>query len=79
MDKTITIYSTTACPYCTMAKNYLKQKGFSFKDIDVSRDTVAADRMVKKSGQMGVPVLEIGNEIIVGFDKGRINRALGII
>jgi glutaredoxin len=62
-----------------MAKNYLKQKGFSFKDIDVSRDTIAADRMVKKSGQMGVPVLEIGNEIIIGFDKGRINRALGII
>jgi glutaredoxin len=62
-----------------MAKKFLKEAGYAFKDIDVSRDANAAERMVRKSGQRGVPVLEIGSEVIVGFDKARIKRALGIL
>lgn len=79
MDKSITVYSTQLCPYCVMAKKFLKEAGYAFKDIDVSRDANAAERMVRKSGQRGVPVLEIGSEVIVGFDKARIKRALGIL
>jgi len=79
MDKSITVYSTPLCPYCVMAKKFLKEAGYAFKDIDVSRDANAAERMVRKSGQRGVPVLEIGSEVIVGFDKARIKRALGIL
>jgi len=79
MDKSITVYSTPLCPHCVMAKKFLKEAGYAFKDIDVSRDANAAERMVRKSGQRGVPVLEIGSEVIVGFDKARIKRALGIL
>ncbi|MGB4200340.1 MAG: glutaredoxin domain-containing protein [Thermotogota bacterium] len=79
MDKSITVYSTPLCPYCVMAKKFLKEAGYAFKDIDVSRDANAAERMVRKSGQRGVPVLEIGSAVIVGFDKARIKRALGIL
>ena len=75
---TVRIYSTSTCPYCRMAKDYLKAKGIQFEDIDVSADTVRADEMVKISGQMGVPVLDIDGTIIVGFDRQKINKALGL-
>lgn len=74
----ITVYSTPACPWCKRAKQYFKSLGLSFKDIDVSKDRKAAEKMVKKSGQMGVPVIEIGNKIIVGFDKAKIEKILQI-
>lgn len=76
MQKKITVYSTQTCPYCTMAKQYLKGKGVQFSDVDVGRDKNAALEMVKKSGQMGVPVLDIGGKIIVGFDRAKIDSAL---
>ena len=63
----ITIYSTLTCPYCVMAKNYFKEKGVEYKDLNVGLDLKAADEMVKKSGQMGVPVIEIDGKVIVGF------------
>lgn len=72
----VTIYTTTTCPYCEMAKRYLKENKVEFKVIDVSKDTKAANEMVEKSGQMGVPVLDIGGQIIVGFDKDAIKKAL---
>jgi len=75
---TITVYSTPTCPYCTMAKEYLASKKFTYTNIDVAADPAKADEMVKKSGQMGVPVLDIDGTIIVGFDKAKINTALGI-
>jgi len=80
---TIKIYSTPVCPYCHMLKDYLKGKNISFEDINVATDTVAADEMVEKSGQMGVPVTIIvadsGEEhVITGFDKAKINQLLGI-
>lgn len=65
--KKVIIYSTPTCPYCVYAKNFFKEKGVTFEDVDVSRDRTRAMEMVKKSGQMGVPVIDIGGEIIVGF------------
>jgi len=64
---TVTVYSTPTCPYCTMAKEYFTQNGVSFNDIDVSRDHAAAQEMITKSGQMGVPVIDIDGNILVGF------------
>ncbi len=78
MDKKIKIYSTPTCPYCIRAKQFLKDNNVVFEDIDVSVDQVAASEMVSKSGQMGVPVLDIEGEIIIGFDKERIKTALGL-
>jgi len=77
MAKTIRVYTTSTCPYCTMTKTFLKEKNISFQEIDVGRDRKAAKEMVTKSGQMGVPVIEIDGKIIVGFDKEVITRELG--
>ncbi|QTA38730.1 glutaredoxin family protein [Thermosipho ferrireducens] len=74
----IILYTTPTCPYCKKAKKYFKQLGLKFKEIDVSKDQRGAERMYKKSGQLGVPVIEIGNQVVVGFDKSKIDRILGI-
>ncbi len=74
----IRIFSTPTCPYCVTLKGYLKEKGIKFEDINVAVDQEAAKEMVEKSGQMGVPVSEINGEIIIGFDKTKINQLLGI-
>jgi glutaredoxin-like YruB-family protein len=73
---TINVYSTQSCPYCTLVKNYLKEKAVRFNEYDVGRDKRRADEMVRKSGQMGVPVVDINGRIIVGFNKPEIDRAL---
>ena len=78
MDKKVKIYSTPACPYCIRTKQFLKDNNVVFEDVDVSLNQTAAEEMVSKSGQMGVPILDIEGEIIVGFDKERIKQALGI-
>jgi glutaredoxin 3 len=65
--KKVIVYSTPTCPYCVYAKNFFKEKGVEFEDVDVSRDRTKAMEMVEKSGQMGVPVIDIGGNIIVGF------------
>ena len=70
------VYSTSSCPWCTVAKNYLASKNVKFEDVDVNRDREAAMEMVRKSGQRGVPVLEINGDIIVGFDQNAIDNAL---
>ncbi len=75
---TINIYTTPTCGYCQMVKNFLKEKGIEYAEFDVSADNEKADEMVKKSGQMGVPVIEIGDEIVVGFDKKKISELLGL-
>ena len=74
----IKIYSTPTCVYCETLKIFLKEHNIEFEEIDVSRDKKAQEEMIKKSGQMGVPVLEINGEIIVGFDKKRISQLLNI-
>ena len=74
----IKIYSTPTCPWCKKAKAYLEEKGIAFESIDVSSDEKAQKEMIEKSGQMGVPVLDIDGKIIVGFDVPKINELLNI-
>lgn len=73
---TVTVYSTPMCPYCHMAKAYLSEKKIAFEDVDVSRDRDRAMEMISKSGQMGVPVVEIDGEIIVGFRPDVFDKML---
>lgn len=72
----VKVYSTPSCPWCTKAKEWLKEKGIDFEDINVMEDRNAANEMISKSGQTGVPVIEIDDDIIVGFDLDRIEAAL---
>jgi glutaredoxin 3 len=74
----VKVYSTPTCPYCVMAKDFLKKNGVDFEDIDVASDRDAATYIIEKSGQMGVPVIEIGDKIIVGFNRDAISKALKI-
>ncbi len=75
-DKKVVIYSTPYCHFCTLAKKYLSDKGVAYTEHDVARDETAAEEMVKKTGQMGVPVIIIGNEIVVGFDRPLLDKLL---
>ena len=72
----VKIYSTPTCPYCTMAKDFFKEKGIEFKEINVAEDKEAAKAMIEKSGQMGVPQIEINGKLIVGFNKEAIEEEL---
>lgn len=72
----VIVYSTTTCPWCDKVKDWLKENKIGFEDIDVSQNMEAARKMVEKSGQMGVPVIEIDDEIIIGFDIARLKKAL---
>lgn len=74
----IRVFSTPSCPYCVTLKKFLEKHGFEFEDINVGADAKAREEMVTKSNQMGVPVIEINGEIIVGFDKKKIVTLLGI-
>ena len=79
MDKPkvpVTVYSAVWCAYCHMAMEYLKGKGVEYKAIDVDKDPAAAQKIYAKTGQAGVPVVEIGDETILGFDRMRIDGAL---
>jgi len=74
----VKIYSTPSCPWCAKTKEFLKQHNVSFTDVNVAFDSKAAREMIKKSGQTGVPVIEIGKEIIVGYDEDRLKELLKI-
>jgi len=74
----IKVFSTPFCIYCVSLKQFLKEHNIEFEEVDVSKDKVAQEEMIKKSGQMGVPVVEIDGEIIVGFDKNKISELLKI-
>jgi glutaredoxin 3 len=78
MAKSVLVYSTPTCPWCVRVKQFLKENNVEFQDFDVGSIEAAAQDMIKKSGQMGVPVLDIDGQIIVGFDKEKIKKALGI-
>ena len=78
MAKSVKVYSTPSCPWCIRLKQFLKENNVEFQNIDVSSDQAAVDEMVQKSGQMGVPVLDIEGQIIVGFDKEKIKSTLGV-
>lgn len=72
----VIVYSTPTCPWCHVAKDFFKGKGIEFEDVDVARDKARAEEMIKKSGQMGVPVIDIDGKIIIGFDKPAIEKAI---
>ncbi len=72
----VTVYSTPSCPWCTRATSYLKSVGVEYEEKDVSVDIEAAREMVKISGQMGVPVVTIDGNVIIGFDKPKIDQLL---
>lgn len=78
MAKKVAVYSTPTCPYCVRAKQFLTEKGVVFENYDVASDQAKADEMVERSGQMGVPVIDIDGEMVVGFDKERITTLLGL-
>ncbi|MDQ3913155.1 MAG: glutathione S-transferase N-terminal domain-containing protein [Actinomycetota bacterium] len=72
----VVVFSTSSCPWCTRAKRYLKESGVRFKEVNIERDPKAAQDLVKKTGQMGVPVVKVGSKWIVGFDQPRIEKEL---
>ncbi|MCS7106137.1 MAG: glutathione S-transferase N-terminal domain-containing protein [Candidatus Aenigmarchaeota archaeon] len=74
--KKVKIYTTPTCPYCEMAKTFFRENRIEYEEIDVSSDREAAMEMIEKSGQLGVPVIEIDDKIIVGFDVNAIKKAL---
>lgn len=74
----IKIYSTHGCPWCDVAKDFFKSHNMDFQDIDVSVDEKAAQYMIKESGQTSVPVIEIDDKIIIGFNKPILEEILGI-
>jgi glutaredoxin-like YruB-family protein len=77
-QKNVTVYTTPTCTWCNTIKRHLQEHGIRYREVDVSRDQKAAEEMVKRSGQQGVPQTDINGEIIVGFDRNRINTLLGI-
>ncbi|MCD4739599.1 glutathione S-transferase N-terminal domain-containing protein [archaeon] len=74
----VIVYSTPTCPWCIRVKDFLKENAVEFKEVDVSADQTAAQEMVKKSGQMGVPVVEVDGNVVVGFDEMRLRQLLSI-
>lgn len=74
--KDIIVYSTPTWPYCRQAKEYLSQKGIAYKDYDVAADRSKAREMIEKSGQMGVPVIVVDNDIMVGFNQAKLDELL---
>ena len=74
----VTVYSTPSCGYCRKLKDYFKENRVKFSEYNVADDLGRAEEMVKKSGQMGVPVVDINGTVIVGFNKAQIDKALKI-
>lgn len=78
MDKNVTIYSTPTCHFCQMSKDFFKANGVEYTEHNVQTDLEKRKEMVEKSGQMGVPVITVGDEIVVGFDKEQLSKLLGV-
>lgn len=78
MKPKIVIFSTPTCSWCKKIKDYMKKNGFAYKDVDVSKDHKAFQDMVSKTNQEGVPQTWINNQPVIGFDKAKIDRLLGI-
>ena len=74
----VKIYTTSACPYCNMAKMFFKQNNIEYEEVDISKNHDAVHEMIDISGQMGVPVIDIDGKIIVGFNSPAIKEALGL-
>lgn len=78
MDKKVTIFTTPTCHYCHMAKDFFKENGVAYEEKDVLSDLAARQEMMEKSGQMGVPVIAVGDELVVGFDEAHLRSMLGL-
>lgn len=74
----VIIFTTPTCSFCNAAKQYFRQRGVRFKDVDVSRDEAAARDVLRRTGQMGVPVIQIGSTFVVGFDRPKIDKLLSL-
>lgn len=74
----VTVYSTASCQYCEMAKEFLKEHGMDYTEHDVAEDVEKRQEMMQKSGQMGVPVIDVDGNVMVGFDKQKLAEALGV-
>jgi len=77
-QKTVVIYSTPTCHFCEATKNFLNQNKVAYVDYNVAEDQEKAREMVERSGQMGVPVIFVGDEMIIGFDEPRLRELLGL-
>lgn len=78
MPKKVTIYTTPTCGYCRATKEFFKEHNIAYTEHDVSTDTEKAHEMIEKSGQMGVPVIFINEDIVIGFDRPKLAELLGI-
>ncbi len=78
MDKTVTIYSTPTCHFCKLAKDFFAEKGIQYTGYDVASDAEKREEMIKMTGQLGVPVIVIGGDVMVGFDRQKIADKLGV-
>jgi len=76
--KPVSIYSTETCTYCKMAKEFFKANNVPYQEFDVGHDIPKRQEMIEKSGQMGVPVIMVGDEMIIGFNKPRLSELLGV-
>lgn len=74
----VKVYSTPTCPYCKAVKQFLQENNILFEEVDVSLSQSSVQEMISKSGQMGVPVLEIDGQVVVGFDKAKIKSLLAL-
>ncbi|MDI6640133.1 MAG: glutaredoxin domain-containing protein [Methanocellales archaeon] len=74
----VKVYSTPTCPFCDMVKRYLRENDIEFEYVNVAEDAEAAKEMIEKSGRMIVPLMDIDGEIIVGFDREKLDKALGL-
>jgi len=74
----VTIYTTSTCPYCEMVKRFLQKNDVEYEEKNVANDQAAAKEMIEKSGQMGVPIIDINGEIVVGFNKEKLSELLSI-
>jgi len=78
IPKEVRVYSTPTCAYCKAAKKFLEDRGIAYKDLNVGEDKAAREEMIRRSGQMGVPVIDIDGEIVVGFDQKKLKQKLGL-
>lgn len=78
MEKTVTIYSTPVCHFCHMAKDFFKENNINFTEHDVAMDAEKRQEMVEMTNQMGVPVIRIGDDVVIGFDEGKLKELLSI-
>ncbi len=72
----VKVYSTPTCPWCKIAKQFLKENKIKFEEVDVSSNQEAAKDMIKRSGQMGVPVIDVDGQLLIGFDKEKLKKLL---